>query len=117
MSENGDYPRRTWRRVIISVFGVLIIVFIWRWSVGHLYTLPQHAISAFASLTTAAYYTISIIVVFLVTGLTFFSWTQSSSITTMIQETVQKMITKTDKKEEVTDAKTETTTEVKKPQG
>lgn len=56
------------------------MLFVWRWAVNHLYVLPEHSISAFASLTTALFYTISVIVIFIVTGLTFFSWTASSTI-------------------------------------
>ncbi len=79
---------KTWRRVFISIFGILIILFVWRWSIGHLYTLPQYAIAAFTSLTVSVFYTISVVVVFLVTGLTFFSWSQSTSI----QSTVEGLI-------------------------
>lgn len=77
-------PRRTWRRVILSIIGIIIIAIHWRWAVNHVYALAMMhydaALTAFVSITTAAFYGITIIVVFLVTGLTFFSWAQSSNI-------------------------------------
>lgn len=83
-------PRQTQRRVVISVFGLVILIFIWRWSIGHLYSLPSpEAIAAFTSITQSTLYTVSVIVVFLVTGLTFFSWTQSSNIQTTVQSLVE----------------------------
>ncbi len=81
---------------MLSVFGILIIVVMWRWSINHLYTLPQYAIAAFTSLTTSAFYTISVVVVFLVTGLTFFSWSQSSNIQTTVQSLVDHLKGKRD---------------------
>lgn len=89
---------RTWRRVAISVFGLVILVINWRWAVAHLYTLPERSIAAFASLTQALFYTVSVIVVFLVTGLTFFSWTASSSIATTIAQQLTGTTTKTETK-------------------
>lgn len=96
---------KTWRRVAISVFGILIIVWIWRWSVAHLYTLPEHSIAAFSSITASAFYTISVVVVFLVTGLTFFSWTQSTSVAASVTDALHNMMKK---KEEDDDKKTPT---------
>lgn len=89
---------RTWRRVSISVFGLIILVIDWRWAVAHLYTLPEHSIAAFSSLTQALFYTVSVIVVFLVTGLTFFSWTASSSIATTIAQQLTGTTTKAETK-------------------
>lgn len=89
---------RTWRRVSISVLGLIILVIDWRWAVAHLYTLPEHSIAAFASLTQALFYTVSVITVFLVTGLTFFSWTASSSIATTIAQQLRGTTTTTKKK-------------------
>ncbi len=86
---NPKKVHKTWRRVFISIFGILIILFVWRWSIGHLYTLPQYAIAAFTSLTVSVFYTISVVVVFLVTGLTFFSWSQSTSIQSTVQSLVE----------------------------
>ncbi len=79
---------QTWRRVSLSVFGIIIIVTVWRWSLGPLYALPQYSIAAFSSITASAFYVIGVITVFLVTGLTFFSWSQSTSLVTAVGQAV-----------------------------
>ncbi len=88
-------PPRPWRRVFVSVLGIILLLVSWRWAVNHLYTLPEHSISSFTSITTSLFYTISVVVVFLVTGLTFFSWTQSSSVVANIAEQINKTVSET----------------------
>jgi hypothetical protein len=92
---------RTWRRVILSLFGISLISLHWRWAVNHIYSLTalhdDAAIVAFTSITQSAMYAISAMVVFLVTGLTFFSWSQSTSLTANLAQEITKVINDKDK--------------------
>ena len=91
--------RRTWRRVTLSIFGILIIALQWRWSVNHIYSIAglhsDVAMTAFVAITQSAFYVIGAIVVFLVTGLTFFSWTQSTSLASSLAAQITKSFTET----------------------
>lgn len=85
---------RTWRRVTLSLFGIMLIALQWRWAVNHIYALStmhnDAALASFTSITQSAFYVIGGITIFLVTGLTFFSWTQSTStITTLTAQIMQ----------------------------
>jgi hypothetical protein len=66
--------RKPWQRMALSLFGILIIVFMWRWTVCHLYTLPEIALAPFSTLTTNAMYTISAIVIFMISGRLVYDW-------------------------------------------
>ena len=66
--------RRPWQRTTLSVFGIFIIQLTWRWAVGHLYTLPSTSITAFTSITNNSMYTVSAIVIFMVTGKLIYDW-------------------------------------------
>lgn len=85
-------PRRSWQRMVLSVFGVLIIQFTWRWAVAHLYTLPPHTIAAFVTLTTNTMYTISAIVVFMVTGKLVYDWRNTTEAVANVASTVTEQI-------------------------
>ncbi len=52
----------------MSLLGVLIMVSVWRWSVGHLYTLSPDALWPFVSITEATVYSVAAIVSVMVTG-------------------------------------------------
>lgn len=85
---------RTWRRVSLSLFGIVLIALQWRWAVNHIYALgSMHndaALASFTSITQSAFYVIGGITIFLVTGLTFFSWTNSTStVTTLTAQIIQ----------------------------
>jgi hypothetical protein len=80
--------RTPWQRLTLSLFGILIVLAVWRWSVGHLYTLPEAALSSFTAITTNAMYVISAIVIFMVTGRLVYEW---SNRTESIQNTVSQV--------------------------
>lgn len=84
--------RKPWQRTALSVLGVLIIALMWRWAVGHLYVLPQAAIAAFVTITTNAFYTISAIVVFMVTGKLIYDWKNASETTVHIADSIEKQL-------------------------
>jgi len=87
---------QTWRRISISFFGITLIALHWRWAVNHIYGLSalhyDPAIVAFTSITQSAFYVIGVITIFLVTGLTFFSWTQSTSIATSLAQQITQAV-------------------------
>lgn len=66
--------RLPWQRMTLSCIGLLIIVGIWQWATWHLYSLPEHAITAFNSITNNSFYVIGAIVVFMVTGKLVYDW-------------------------------------------
>jgi len=71
----------------LSVFGIAIIALNWRWGVGHLYTLPPHAIAAFTSMTNNESYVIGAIVVFMVTGKLVYDWkNKTEAVTTVVSK-------------------------------
>ena len=77
-----------WRRFVISLTGISMILFVWRWSINHLYTLPATSIAVYGSITISALYAITFIVAFFITGQTYFTnWqnVSSSSIMSYIQ--------------------------------
>ena len=90
--------RTPWQRMALSLLGILIIVGMWRWSVMHLYALPVASLAAFTTLTTNAFYTISSIVVFMVTGKVIMDWkmnTQSvENVTSMAQNIKEDLVSK-----------------------
>jgi cytochrome b subunit of formate dehydrogenase len=80
------------------MFGITIIAVQWRWAVNHIYSIAglhsDVAMTAFVSITQSAFYVIGAIVVFLVTGLTLFNWTQTSSIASSLAAQLSKTVTK-----------------------
>ena len=64
----------TWQRLLLSLFGILIVTVDWRWAICHLYTLPPAALAGFVSLTTSSWYVIGSIVIFMVTGRMVYEW-------------------------------------------
>lgn len=75
--ENKGFP---WRRFLICIVGIVILLFVWRWSVNHLYTLPPTSIAVFGSITTSTLYAITFIVAYFITGQVYF--TNWSNVTT-----------------------------------
>ena len=81
--------RKPWQRTVLSVFGILILLSVWRWHVAHLYTIPECALVSFTSVTVNTDYTIAAIVIFMVTGRLIYEWkNQTSSAVSNISETV-----------------------------
>lgn len=81
MKNNSKVFNRSWQRLALSSLGIAIIAGMWRWAVFHLYALPEHSLVAFSSLTNNAFYTISAIVIFMVTGKLVYDWKNSTAST------------------------------------
>jgi hypothetical protein len=73
------------QRLIVSLVGIALIQASWRWSVAHLYTLPDVALAGFVTITTNAMYVTGAIVVFMVTGRMVYDWKMGTS---QVQEVV-----------------------------
>jgi hypothetical protein len=58
----------------------MIELFVWRWAINHLYTLPPTSVAVFGSLTIATQYVIGFLVAYFVTGQAYF--TNWSNVTT-----------------------------------
>ncbi len=76
--------RKPWQRFALSLLGILIIVFLWRWSVLHLYSLPVTSITAFTSITTNCMYSVAVIVIFMITGKLVWDW-KNSTVSEVVQ--------------------------------
>jgi len=74
-----------WQRLALSVLGIGIMFFEWRWAINHLYSLPVTSISAFATITTNTEYAVAALVIFFVTGQIFYNWANQST-SNIIQE-------------------------------
>lgn len=74
-----------WQRITVSIAGIVVIMFQWRWATNHLYTLPVTSITAFTSITNNSLYTIAVLVVFFVTGKVFFDW-KNATVSQVIQQ-------------------------------
>jgi hypothetical protein len=74
-----------WQRIALSVVGISVVMFTWRWATFHLYTLPVTSITAFTSITNNTLYTVAVLVVFFVTGKVFFDW-KNSTVSQVVQE-------------------------------
>jgi hypothetical protein len=83
LREGKNFP---WRRLGISLMGIVIIIFIWRWSINHLYTLPVTSIAVFGSITNNTIYVIAFLVAYFVTGQAYFTNWSNISTSTLISE-------------------------------
>lgn len=75
----------SWQRFTLSLLGVIILVTKWQWSVWHLYSIPEHAMTAFTTITTNNDYVIGAIVIFMVTGKLIYDW-KNSTASTIIEQ-------------------------------
>jgi len=82
--ERKDKPV-PWQRLFLSLTGLSIIVGMWRWAVYHLYSIPDHSVVAFTSITNNAFYVIGAIVVFMVTGKLIYDW-KNETATTLVDQ-------------------------------
>lgn len=74
---NDYFP---WRRFSICVVGIFILMFNWRWSIGHLYVLPPSSVAVFGSITNGTTYAITFIVAYFITGQVYFTnWSMTSA--------------------------------------
>lgn len=92
----------SWQRFSLSLIGIIILVTKWQWSVWHLYSLPEHATSAFTTITTNNDYVIGAIVIFMVTGKLIYDW-KNNTVSTI--QTISENINS--KKEETISIKEE----------
>lgn len=76
------------QRFLISLIGIILVQISWRWSVAHLYTLPQEALAGFVSITTNTLYITGAIVIFMVTGRLVYDWKMGTS---QIQEVASRV--------------------------
>ena len=80
--------RFPWQRITLSLIGIVIILFEWRWAVNHLYALSAQqapVIVAFQSITNNSMYVIAALVVFFVTGRLVYEW-KNATISNIVQE-------------------------------
>lgn len=71
--------KTTWQRLLLSILGIITIQASWRWSIAHLYSMPEPAIAGFVSITTNSFYVIGAIVIFMVTGRLVYEWKMGTS--------------------------------------
>ena len=70
--------KRSWQRMALSLFGILLVWLTWRHAVGILRSYPEIAIASFTTLTVNTQYVIGAIVVFMVTGRLVYEWKQQT---------------------------------------
>ncbi len=94
---------RTWQRLALSMFGILIVVGNWRWATYHLYSMPETSVAAYQSITNNSFYVVGAIVVFMVTGKLIYDWKNE---TRSIAETAVNIIReKREEKVEIVDVR------------
>lgn len=93
--------RTPWQRLFASLVGIGIVLLDWRWAVNHLYSLPEHSISAFVSITNNAHYVIGSIVIFMITGKLIFDWKNqtASQVVEQTQHIFEQVVERTPKAE------------------
>lgn len=84
---------KSWQRMALSLLAIGIIASMWRWSIMYLYTLPTDALASFTTLTTNSMYTISSVVIFMISGRMLYEWKMNTSsinsVTSMAQDIKQ----------------------------
>ena len=83
LKKDNAFP---WRRFVISVVGIFMILFVWRWSIFHLYTLPPTSIAVYGSITISTLYAITFIVAFFITGQAYFTNWSNASVSNIASE-------------------------------
>jgi hypothetical protein len=84
-----DFNRVPWQRLALSILGIAICLFEWRWATEHLYSLPAGAIAAFTTITVNSLYVVGALVVFFVTGRLVYEWkaTTANQLVTQVTDT------------------------------
>ena len=78
--------RTPWQRLVLSLVGIAVIGLAWHIAIQHLYTLTnEHALAAFTTITTNAFYVVAAIVIFMVTGRLVYEWKMQSVVQTIEQ--------------------------------
>jgi hypothetical protein len=85
-------PPKSWHRLALSLFGISIIVGMWAWAVFHIYGLPPDKLASFTSITTNAFYAISVIIIFMITGRLVWEWSNASSSVTTVASEAKKLV-------------------------
>lgn len=98
--DDNERKRVPWQRLALSLIGITIIIFLWRWATFHLYTLPPTSIVAFTSITVSTMYSVAFLVAFFVTGQAWTaSWTNATSASADVVAAAAKQIAGAVKKE------------------
>ncbi len=92
--------KRSWKRLSLSIFSICVMIFVWLIATRYLYTLPEHSIAAFATITTSVFYTITLVVASLIGALSFFGWKINSNLESEVKSTIETVVGKTTKTEE-----------------
>jgi len=74
-----DVDRIPWQRLSLSILGIAIVMFEWRWATNHLYSLPVTSVAAFTTITVNSLYVVGALVVFFVTGRLVYEWKSSTA--------------------------------------
>lgn len=104
LSKNKD--RFPWQRLSLSLLGIVILVGMWRWATYHLYSLPDHSIAAFTSLTNNTVYAIAALVIFFVTGRLVYEW-KNQTVASVVEQGQHLFEHKEEKLEQVITMRTE----------
>jgi len=86
----GISPDRIpWQRLTLSLTGIAIVMFEWRWATNHLYSLPVTSIASFTTITVNSLYVVGALVVFFVTGRLVYEWkaTTANDLLTRVEQT------------------------------
>lgn len=88
--------KKSWHRLTLSLFGILLVWLIWYHAIGQLRDFPAQAIAAFTTLTVNTQYVIGAIVIFMVTGRLVYEWrmntiSQISEIGEQIAEKIERV--------------------------
>ena len=69
---------------MLSLFGIAIVSVKWWFSIKYLYTLPMAALASFTSITTNSDYVTGAIVIFMVTGVLIYNWSNRTEQVTQV---------------------------------
>ncbi len=82
-------PPKSWHRLVLSLSGIGIITGMWSWAVHYIYQLPPEKLTAFTSITTNAFYTISAVIIFMISGRMIFEWSNATTAATTVASSIE----------------------------